>query len=178
MTLITRISRLFRADFHALLDSLEQPDVLLRQALREMEEAQDLDGQCEQRWMAQLAAMNARRGELEQNLAAIAGELDICFAAGREPLARSLIKRRLETERLQERLARQSAALEKSLADIRGRMKEQEHRLEALRQQAALFDAEPASAFNGGDCQAGPAPVGEDDIEIALLREKQRRMAS
>ncbi len=38
MALITRVSRLFQADFHAVLDRIEEPDVLLRQAVREMEE--------------------------------------------------------------------------------------------------------------------------------------------
>ena len=38
MALITRVSRLFQADFHAVLDRIEEPDLLLRQAVREMEE--------------------------------------------------------------------------------------------------------------------------------------------
>ena len=39
MALINRMSRLFTADVHAVLDRIEEPDVLLRQAIREMEEA-------------------------------------------------------------------------------------------------------------------------------------------
>ncbi len=38
MALITRMTRLFTADLHAVLDRLEEPDVLLKQALREMED--------------------------------------------------------------------------------------------------------------------------------------------
>ena len=38
MALITRVSRLFQADFHAVLDRIEDPEALLRQAVREMEE--------------------------------------------------------------------------------------------------------------------------------------------
>ena len=38
MALITRVARLFRADLHAVLDRIEEPDVLLKQAVREMEE--------------------------------------------------------------------------------------------------------------------------------------------
>ena len=43
MALVNRISRLFRADFHAVLDQIEEPDLLLRQAIREMQDdmAQD-----------------------------------------------------------------------------------------------------------------------------------------
>ncbi len=38
MALINRMSRLFTADVHAVLDRLEEPDVLLKHAVREMEE--------------------------------------------------------------------------------------------------------------------------------------------
>ena len=38
MALITRVSRLFQADLHAVLDRIEEPEVLLKQAVREMEE--------------------------------------------------------------------------------------------------------------------------------------------
>ena len=37
MALITRLSRMMRADFNALLDRLEEPDILLAQALRDMQ---------------------------------------------------------------------------------------------------------------------------------------------
>lgn len=178
MTLITRISRLFRADFHAVLDRLEEPDVLLRQALREMEEELVSDEQCEKRWALDLERQRARRGELEKTLAAIAEELDICFAASREPLARSLIKRRLETERLLERVARQTESLEKALADLRARLRDQHERLDGLQQKAALFDEEHRAVISSGDSRAPDMPVGEDEIEIAFLREKQRRMPS
>ena len=38
MALISRVSRLFTADVHAVLDRIEEPEVLLKQAIREMED--------------------------------------------------------------------------------------------------------------------------------------------
>ena len=38
MAIIQRLSRLFLADFHSVLDHIEEPESLLKQALREMEE--------------------------------------------------------------------------------------------------------------------------------------------
>lgn len=178
MTLLTRISRLFRADFHALLDCVEEPDVLLRQALREMEEELFGDEQQEKHLLAELDSLNWRRAELEKMLAGIAEELDVCFAADREPLARSLIKRRLESERLLDRLSQQIAALEKSLSNLRIRLQDQRERLECLRQKAALFEEEQHTSFSGSDRHPTVASVSEDEVEIALLKEKQRRMPS
>ena len=39
MTLINRLSRLFKADVHAMLDRIEEPPLLLQQALRDMAQA-------------------------------------------------------------------------------------------------------------------------------------------
>ena len=38
MALINRVSRLFKADFHAVLDQLEEPEQILKQAIRDMED--------------------------------------------------------------------------------------------------------------------------------------------
>ena len=38
MTLITRITRLVKADLHSILDGLEEPEEVIKQAIRDMEE--------------------------------------------------------------------------------------------------------------------------------------------
>ena len=45
MALITRLTRLFEADFHAVLDRIEEPELQLKQAVREMRLALDQDRQ-------------------------------------------------------------------------------------------------------------------------------------
>ena len=98
MALITRISRLFTADVHAVLDRIEEPEVVLKQAIREMTEEV---ARAEQRlrWLA------AESDRLEQYLSGYAetissldSELDLCFMADEETLARSLVKRKLIAE--------------------------------------------------------------------------------
>jgi phage shock protein A len=69
MALINRVSRLFTADLHAVLDRIEEPDALLRQAIREMEE--DL-ANTEQRigWLEhERDQLAGRQTEIEQSLA-------------------------------------------------------------------------------------------------------------
>ena len=38
MALINRVTQLFKADFHAVLDRIEEPEQLLRQSIRDMED--------------------------------------------------------------------------------------------------------------------------------------------
>ena len=96
MALINRISRLFKADFHAVLDQIEEPAALLKQAIRDMED--DLAG-TEQR-IALCAhdqqALSVRRKELESAIADFNAQLDLCFKSKKDDLAKGLIKKRLE----------------------------------------------------------------------------------
>jgi len=173
MALITRLTRLFRADAHALLDQLEEPEALLRQALREMDEAL-AQGQARLREREQrLEQLQRRRHDIETRLAGIGSELDLCLAAGNEALARLLLRRRLEGERLAEQLARQRERLAAEQADARARLADQQQRLEQLRQRAAVFDH--ADDSSEAPWRAEDIIVSDADVELALLREKQRR---
>ena len=96
MALITRVSRLFRADLHAVLDRIEEPDILLKQALREMEEALARDEQRVKLLTHEQAQLSSRAQEVEQSLSDIEEELDVCFDSGKDELARALVRRKLE----------------------------------------------------------------------------------
>lgn len=178
MALITRISRLFRADIHAVLDRIEEPDVLLRQAVREMEDALARDEQRLRLLILEEQQLGTRITDGEQALRRIDEELDVCFAAGKDDLARALIRRRLETERLGELLARRRNELASTLAGLRRRVDENRTQLESMRQKATLLTAQEQEREDRDDWST-PAPVVHDaDVEVAFLREKQRRRAS
>ena len=79
MALINRISRLFRADFHAVLDRVEEPEVLLKQALREMEDALHDDGKQLKVLLNDKLNIEMKIGELDNTVIQINQELDLCF---------------------------------------------------------------------------------------------------
>ena len=175
MALITRISRLFRADFHAVLDRIEEPDILLRQAIREMEEALGADEHRLRMLNHEQEQLLARTRELDQALHGIEEELDICFAADKDELARPLVRRKLEAQRLGNHLSRRRESLQQARTALEARLHENRCRLENLRQKAALIGDEhqPEST---DDRWSGPdVTVHDEDVEIAFLREKQKR---
>jgi len=184
MALINRISRLFKADFHAVLDQIEEPEQLLKQAVRDME---DELASTEQR-IAVCAhdqdALSVRKTELESAIADIGAQLDLCFESDKDDLARSLIKKRLEVERLSKRLNSKHAANAAWLDEQRTRFDENQATLEGLRQKAELFSkrtlahAEGSSEFDDIAWMAREMIVGDDEIEIEYLREKSLRSAS
>ena len=180
MAIVNRITRLFTADVHAVLDRLEEPDALLRQAIREMESALAEHAQQLKALELDRELVRRRSSEIERSLASIREEIDLSFAAGNEALVRTCLRRRLEGERLQRMLEQRQTALTQQIEQATPVLAQQRERLDSMRQKAALFDVETTSCanadstrWNGSDCG-----VSEADVDLALLREQQARRAS
>ena len=178
MALITRVSRLFQADFHAVLDRIEEPEVLLRQAVREMEEELARDEQDSKVLHHEQGQLIARETDLEQSLHDIEEELDVCFESGNDDLARACIKRKLEAQRFCKGLSRRRQALQETLKDLNTRLRENRARLESMRQKAELLAEENTRARPTDDWTLPDITVRNEDVEVALLREKQQRRRS
>lgn len=183
MTLIARISQLFKADFHAVLDQIEEPEQMLRQAIREMEEEvsrQDLEirrGDQEQ------AELQARQRQLEETLGGFEDELDLCFRSAKDDLAKGLIRRKLETQRLIRHLAARDDSLAKTLANRRLTIAEQRSTLDGFRQKAEIVSVRAANDRGPCDredeyCGSSCTAVSDDEVEVAFLREQSARSRS
>jgi phage shock protein A len=180
MALITRVSRLFRADVNAVLDRMEEPEILLRQAVREMEEEVDREAQRARLIGLELKQIAGRQADLEGRLKEIAEELALCLSSGNEPLARVLLKRRLETERFLKFLLRKRGEQQTAADELATRITEHGARLEAMRQKVEVLvgqDRDEACAASWAEPDfARQFSVSDDDVELALLREKQKRV--
>ena len=181
MPLITRISRLFKADFNAVLDNIEEPELVLRQAIREMED--ELVGDQQQvKWLShEMSELDARREELAQKIRRLDGELDLCFDSGKDDLARNLVKRKLEAQHFQQSIADRCEKTAQQLDDMHERIAERSSVLESMRDKAKLFRSpggESTVQGAGGDWLGHAGRITDAEIEIALLREKQQRSAS
>ncbi len=184
MALINRISRLFKADFHAVLDQIEEPQALLKQAIRDMEDALSATEQRIKLCTHDQDPLSVRKSELESSIAEINVQLDLCFESDKVDLAKSLIKKKLEAERLLKRLNAKHVANDKYLVEQQMLLDENQATLESLRQKAELF-AQRTPVSSGGDPEfdgiawmAREMTVGDDEVEIAYLREKSTRSLS
>lgn len=176
MAMITRLTRLFQADFHAVLDRIEEPELQLRQAVREMQLAQDQDRQRLQLLHDERAQLDKLGSDLSLRLARLDQELDTCLAADEDELARDLVRRKLTAERQQTASREQFERLGVSIDRLAREVEEQEQQLTAMRQKLELFVGETLPT--GGAFVNLADAVRNEEVEIALLREKQRRAES
>jgi phage shock protein A len=166
------MARLFTADVHAVLDRIEEPDVLLKHAVREMEEELARSEQRLRMLEHEHAALDERQRKAQELQVELDRQLDVCFDGGNEQLTRKVIRRRLETELLERHAAERRATIEKELAAQRTALAEQREQLDVMRQKAELL------ASPSGDNGVRDFAVGEAEVEVAFLREQQKRRRS
>ena len=178
MALITRVSRLFRADLHAVIDRLEEPDVLLKQAVREMQDDIGKDEQRAKQLEQEQALLNTRTSELDNALEQLDEKLDTCFESGKEELARTLLKRKLESQRLIQVLIKKREQLVATQAELASRLRDNRSRLAAMQQKAELLIEQHGSTSGAGLDADVDISVRDEDVEVAFLKEKQKRSQS
>lgn len=181
MALINRFSRLFRADFNAVLDHIEEPEQLLKQAIRDME---DELASVEQR--VTLCAhdqetLGVRRNEIQTSIDDYNDELDLCFDSDKDDLAKALIRKKLEAERVLKQLVSKFGANERCLEEQRKLLDENRSTLDSLKQKAELISHRPSASSSDFDdigWMSREFRIGDEEIEIAYLREKAARSGS
>lgn len=176
MALITRLSRLFEADFHAVLDRIEEPDLQLKQAVREMRFALDQDRQRLKLLEHEAVQLAKTTSAVVTSLQGFDEELDICLAAKKDDLARDLVRRKLAGDRQLQALKQQSASVDLQQQNLTAEIEEQSQQLTSMKQKLELLVSEDDSPGAGNFSHADA--IRNEEIEIALLREKERRAKS
>jgi phage shock protein A len=167
------VAKLVNADLNAVLDRIEEPETLLKQAIRDMEEALAVETHRIKWLQSEIDAHAARADAARTARDELDGKLDLCLSAGNDELGRKLTRRKLQTELLARRLEEKKAALEKELLELEKSYAEHEDQLAGMVQKAELLAATPQRAVESA-CESDLF-VGDDEVEFAFLREKQAR---
>ena len=179
MQLLARMRHLLTADVHGILDGLESNLLSMRQDLRELGRALEVKSTLYAE-RAQIQERLARtRARLAQESERIDADLELALAADKDDLARHCIARRFPlTEELRtvgeelEQLARSQLELAATVARQAADHAALSSRVEAAgARHAARSTCEPHSAA------ALRGTLSEHEIELELIRQKQRRAA-
>ena len=95
MRLIKRINQLIAADAHAVLDSIEDPHALLKQAMRDMASVIEEDESAIKQTQLNLEQLNLQAELFQKQQVKFNQDLDLCFESDNQELARSTVKKKL-----------------------------------------------------------------------------------
>jgi len=174
MALISRLSRLFNADMNAVLDQIEEPELLLNQAIREMEEML-IHNEKQIKLLELEHQQNSKKEqELKQTLADLEKQISLCFKSKKDELAKVLIRRKLEIEQLLTALLRKKSSSDDSIVQLKTQLTEQQSQLNSMKQKAEIFSQNPSDDAANSTWDKQTFSVQDEDVEVAFLHEKQK----
>lgn len=174
MALITRLSRLFHADMNAVLDKIEEPELLLKQSIREMEETLVLDERTIKLLDFEQQQLIRKKNEIKQSLTELEPKLLVCFESDKDDLAHSLIKRKLETEQYLKVLAGKVSHSVENISQLTSQLKEHQNLLVSMKQKAEIFTHNPTTKTTDSRWNNPSFFIRNEDVEVAFLHEKQK----
>ena len=170
MAFLRRFTTLLRADAHGALDALEDKPTLLRQYLRDAEEALAAK-------KARLQGLEAEARDLERGaerlaprLEALGHDVDLALKQERSDLARFAVAKLLPMRRQAEGIAARRRDLEQEKAELVELIEHQQSQLGDLRLRVRAAIEEAENAAGSGECFTPGSVISEQDIELELLR--------
>ena len=109
MNILTRISRLFKADIHGILDTLEQPEIILQQSVRDMQSEIDKAEMTISELEKQQGKLEQKHQSLSTSIEDLQDQLQFCLRENNESLAKSVIRKKLQADISLKELSRQLA---------------------------------------------------------------------
>lgn len=177
MGIVLRFKRLISADLHSILDSIEEPQEVLKQSIREMEEAllrRELTAAAYAQRQAAIGDLLSRYGE---ELGDLERQLKLCIEKGNDDLAKAVLRRVIVRQKEIKAVRAEAQSLQDRREILEKRSTEDRKRLEALKEKMALFKFESGDAGCGDISRTAPLGVSEEEIELALLQAKQAHAA-
>lgn len=170
MNFFERLSLTFRADANGIVDALEEPELLLKQHLRDAETAVYKKQAALAALDAEAKRLDAERERTEADRARFDRDAALALRGEREDLARYALKLLLPKARLLERIDGRMKTIRDERQGLARKLEEQRILLDELRArvQAFLIDRESSALEGGGSLE----PVTEEQVEIELLRRK------
>lgn len=148
MGLFQRISDILSANLNDMADKFEDPEKLLRQAVREMEASIQEATRETAKVMASHSGLSRELAYNEQRMADWQRRAEVAVGAGDEQLARKAISRKCEHQKLVVALRDEAAAAEESSRTLRNQLDGMKAKLaEAQRRLATLTARKRAADF-------------------------------
>jgi phage shock protein A len=178
MGIATRIVKIFKADIHGVMDQLEDQGLLLKQYLRDMEEALNQKKVKLARKTALLEQAKKEHHKYHLKYQSVDHDLTVAVQKGRDNLARMLIRKTQPLGGLCDQLADQVATLTEEISQYKHHLSEQRLQYEQLKIRSAGFFHRAEMQDREKDMRniisnTLPGELSEEEIELELLKRKE-----
>jgi phage shock protein A len=178
MALLKRIARLFKADIHGVIDQMEDPQLLLKQHLRDMQESLV---QKEAKLKKMIFARNQVQQDDEKGKKEIHNlemDLEVAIQKERDDIARMLIKKLKPLSRIQSDRQSYIDRLNHEIDHFKAHMEQQDLQFEQLRQKATEYFhmmQQPNWENTWPVAQTGHNvhEFSDEEVELELLQRKE-----
>ena len=178
MGIASRIVKIFKADIHGVMDQFEDQGLLLKQYLRDMEEALN---QKEAKLAGRIALRNQAQKEhdkYDQKYHTLDHDLTVAVQRSKDNIARMLIRKTKPLGSLCDELAGQLATLDEEISQFKEHLSEQRLQYEQLKIRSTEYFHRTEMQVREKDMlniipNNLSGKLSEDEIELELLKRKE-----
>ena len=185
MGIMSRLIKILKADVHGVMDRLEDKALLLKQHLRDMEEALMVKETELKKRTASRRRLCHDREKFKQQCKTLEQDLTVAVQKDKDDMARMLIRKIKPLANLTADLGHHIEALDKQIVRFKDSLDLQRIQYEQLRQKASEYFQksethawEPSPATVIADNIPGELTEAEVELELLLLKENLKGGAS
>ena len=177
MGIMTRFVRIFKADVHGIMDQLEDKGLLLKQYLRDMEDALSQKEICLRKVNAARNLAQRENESYRLEIEKIEQDLTVAIQKDRDDIARLLIRKIIPLTKLRNGVRHHIDDLDREFAALKEGIDQRRIQYEDLKHRARqYFLKADRSAWQKAGTVFSPDTISEDlsteEIELELLQRK------
>ncbi len=176
MSILTRVTRLFKADIHGVMDQLEDKELLIKQYLREMENSLQNKDIHLQQISTSLTENNNRQIKHQLEIEKLEKDLELALRKEKDDIARLLIRKQRTQQMHYKQLKTQHGFLEKQIEQLTATIDKQRLLHESLKSKALAFCHSQTKNCDAGLLMSdyeNSNILADDEIELELIRRKE-----
>ena len=170
MGIFSRATEIVNSNINALLDKAEDPEKMVRLIIQEMEETLVEVRTTSARAIADRKTLARRQGSVERDAAEWQRKAELAIRKGRDDLARGALAERARAEAAAEALAKESAALDETLAKLNDDMETLQSKLKDAKARQNAIVMRGKAARSRLDIRR---QLSDHSVDDAILRFEQ-----
>lgn len=177
MSVLSRITRLFKADIHGVMDQLEDKELLVKQYLREMETSLQSKEMMLGQLTEDLGIHASKQADTLKEIDKLEEDLGLAVRKDKDDIAKMLIRKQRAMKIIHQNLEKQCAEFDEKKEKLSSQLEEQRLKYESLKAKATTFCHRPGNSFDHADTvfKASDSTniIDDNEVELELIRRKE-----